>query len=190
MDEIGLSGIMFFVFATIAFVSALMVVVKKNPVSAAFSLILVLFSFAGIYALIGAHTMAALQILVYAGAIMVLFVFVIMLLNQGEVETMADENLESTSLGFKLGAGLVSAAFSTLLVIAFRSLSSIQPKGELTAQKMEASGGNLLVMSESLFKNYVFHFELISLLILGAVISTVALAKRSQGKPNESTRLK
>ena len=71
----------FYLFAGLAIACSLLVILKKNPVASAFSLVMVFFSFAGIYALLDAHLIAALQILVYAGAIMVLFIFVIMLLN-------------------------------------------------------------------------------------------------------------
>ena len=71
----------FYIFAGLALACSFLVILKKNPVSSAFSLVLVFFAFAGIYAMLDAHLIAALQVLVYAGAIMVLFVFVIMLLN-------------------------------------------------------------------------------------------------------------
>src|SRR3954469_7721403 len=71
----------FYAFAGLAIACSLFVVFKKSPVASAFSLVVVFFAFAGIYALLDAHLIAALQVLVYAGAIMVLFIFVIMLLN-------------------------------------------------------------------------------------------------------------
>src|SRR3954465_11499633 len=76
-----ISPFFFYLFAGSAIACSLFVVLKKNPVASAFSLVMVFFSFAGIYAMLDAHLIAILQILVYAGAIMVLFIFVIMLLN-------------------------------------------------------------------------------------------------------------
>src|SRR6476469_8798287 len=76
-----ISPVFFYLFAGLAIACSLLVILKKNPVASAFSLVLVFFAFAGIYALLDAHLIAALQVLVYAGAIMVLFIFVIMLLN-------------------------------------------------------------------------------------------------------------
>src|ERR1700690_2858001 len=76
-----ISPFFFYAFAGLAIACSLLVVFKKNPVGSAFSLVLVFFAFAGIYALLDAHLIAALQVLVYAGAIMVLVLFVIMLLN-------------------------------------------------------------------------------------------------------------
>src|SRR4051812_27681963 len=77
----NISPIFFYFFAGLAIACSLAVVLKTNPVASAFSLVLTFFAFAGIYALLDAHLVAALQIFIYAGAIMVLFVFVIMLLN-------------------------------------------------------------------------------------------------------------
>src|SRR5579862_1981641 len=77
----AISPFFFYLFAGLALACSLLVVFKRNPVASAFSLVLVFFSFAGIYAILDAHLIAALQVLVYAGAIMVLFIFVIMLLN-------------------------------------------------------------------------------------------------------------
>src|SRR5437868_4599298 len=76
-----ISPVFFYFFSGLAIACSLFVILKKNPVSSAFSLVMVFFSFAGIYAMLDAHLIAALQVFVYAGAIMVLFVFVIMLLN-------------------------------------------------------------------------------------------------------------
>ncbi len=76
-----ISPIIFYFFAGLAIACSMLVILKKNPVSSAFSLVMVFFSFAGIYAILDAHLIAALQVFVYAGAVMVLFIFVIMLLN-------------------------------------------------------------------------------------------------------------
>src|SRR3954454_15123932 len=80
-SKMDISPVFFYLFAGMAVACALLVILKRNPVASAFSLVLVFFSFGAIYALLGAHLVAALQVLVYAGAIMVLFIFVIMLLN-------------------------------------------------------------------------------------------------------------
>jgi NADH-quinone oxidoreductase subunit J len=164
----------FIIFSTIAILGSLMVILQKTPVSSAFSLVLVFFSFAGLYAIIGAHFIAALQILVYTGAIMVLFVFVIMLLGQDEATT----DLKDSSLLFK---GITTlGAFGLLSVLLQATLSSknMIGKGIYTEEKIIESGGNLRAIAEALFRDYVFHFELVSFLILGAIVATVALAKR------------
>ena len=100
----------FFIFSTIAIVGSLLVVLRTHPVGSAFSLVAVFFSFAGLYALMGAHLIAALQILVYTGAIMVLFVFVIMLLNQDA----PIQDLKETSV---LSKGITGLSLCGLLFI-------------------------------------------------------------------------
>jgi NADH-quinone oxidoreductase subunit J len=172
------SLVAFAAFATIAIVGSLMVVLKKNPVASAFALVLVFFSFAGLYAIVGAHLIAALQILVYTGAIMVLFVFVIMLLNQ---DTPVMDLKESSGL-FKgiTVLGLFGLA-STLINTALRA-KSIAPTGDLTEEKIQEMGGNLRVVSELLFSEKLFHFELISFLILGAIVASIALSKRKNSR--------
>src|SRR4051812_15743844 len=95
-----ISPVFFYVFAGLAIACSLMVIFKKSPVSSAFSLVLVFFAFAGIYALLDAHLIAALQILVYAGAIMVLFIFVIMLLNAD----MPSFDLGRSHIGIRVAA--------------------------------------------------------------------------------------
>ncbi len=172
----------FCVFSTIAIFGALSVVLKKNPVSSAFALVMVFFAFAGLYALIGAHLIAALQILVYTGAIMVLFVFVIMLLNQ---DTPVNDLKESSGL-FKGVAALALAGLAMILIHTVLRAQDIVAVGQLTEEKITAQGGNLRVVSEALFSDHVFHFELTSFLLLGAIVSTVALAKRKTALGGES----
>src|SRR3954452_19456947 len=110
------SPIFFYLFAGLAIACSLLVVLKKNPVASAFSLVMVFFSFAGIYALLDAHLIAALQVLVYAGAIMVLFIFVIMLLNVD----VPSFDLGRSHLLVKLTAGLLSLALFCVFVWAFK----------------------------------------------------------------------
>ncbi len=168
------SFLAFCIFSTIAIVGSLMVVFRSHPVGSAFSLVMVFFSFAGLYAIMGAHLIAALQILVYTGAIMVLFVFVIMLLNQDA----PIRDLKESSLLFKgiTGVGLLGLLF--VLISTVLHARDLKPVGLLTDQKIAEAGGNVRVLSEALFSDHVFHFELTSFLILGATVATVALAKR------------
>jgi NADH-quinone oxidoreductase subunit J len=168
------SFLAFVVFATIAILGSLMVIFQKTPVSSAFSLVLVFFAFAGLYAILGAHFIAALQILVYTGAIMVLFVFVIMLLGQDEKTT----DLKESSFLFKGVTTLGTLGLLSVMLRAVLGAKDIAAKGPYTDEKIKEMGGNLQAISEVLFKDYVFHFELVSFLILAAVVATVALAKR------------
>ncbi len=164
----------FFILSTIAIVGSLLVVFRSNPVNSAFSLVLVFFAFSGLYALMGSHLIAALQILVYTGAIMVLFVFVIMLLNQDEPVN----DLKESSWLFKGITGLGLIGLLSILIRTVYRARTITPTGPLTEEKIVEAGGNVRVLSEALFTDHVFHFELTSFLILGATVATVALAKR------------
>jgi NADH-quinone oxidoreductase subunit J len=175
----SISPLAFYTFATLAIAFSLLVIFKKNPVSSAFSLVLVFFSFAGIYATLGAHLIAALQVLVYAGAIMVLFIFVIMLLN-------ADAPSLDMRRSHPIYHGIV-IILALLLFVAFvvsfkqSSLETVV-KGLYTHEFIESKGGNSKVVAELIFSKYLLPFELTSVLLLAAIIGAVAIAKRKTGK--------
>jgi len=168
----------FYAFAGLAIFCALMVVFKKNPVASAFNLVLVFFAFAGIYALLDAHLIAALQVLVYAGAIMVLFIFVIMLLN-ADVPSF---DLGRSNIALRGAAVLVAVALLAAFVWAFKNSPVHAPIAAFTPANVEASGGNTRVVSELMFSDYILPFELTSVLLLGAIVGAVAMAKR-KGNP-------
>ena len=177
----NLSPYFFYGFAGIATLCALAVILKKNPVARAFSLVMVFFSFAGIYALLEAHLIAALQVFVYAGAIMVLFVFVIMLLN-ADVPSF---DLGRSHLGLRIFAGLLSSSMLGIFVWAFRQTPLTSAVGAFSSENIEAAGGNTQVVSELMFSEYILPFELTSILLLAAIIGAVAIAKRklNTGRP-------
>ena len=178
MDMINWPFIAFSAFSTIAIVASLLVIFRKNPVSSAFALVMVFFSFAGLYAIMGSHLIAALQILVYTGAIMVLFVFVIMLLDQDSKEI----DIKESSFLFKAITGLGVIGLVSILIRTVMTTPNIKPTSDLTPQRITEMGGNLKVVSEALFTDHLFHFELTSFLILGAVVATIALAKREPSR--------
>lgn len=169
-----ISPFFFYLFAGMALACSFLVVTKKNPVASAFSLVMVFFSFAGIYALLDAHLIAALQIFVYTGAIMVLFVFVIMLLN-ADVPSF---DMGRSHMGVKVLAGGFSLIMFGIFVWAFKESSLLHGIGEFTPEKIDAAGGNTQVLSEMMFSEYILPFELTSVLLLAAIIGAVALAKR------------
>lgn len=166
--------VFFYLFAGLAIAFSLLTVLKKNPVASAFSLVMVFFSFAGIYALLDAHLIAALQVLVYAGAIMVLFIFVIMLLN---ADTPSFDIVRS-HLGIKIGAAFCGLTLFGLFVWAARNSAFLPASGKYTVAKIEAAGGNTRVISELMFSEYILPFELTSVLLLAAIVGAVAIAKR------------
>ncbi|MGK5083578.1 NADH-quinone oxidoreductase subunit J [Bdellovibrionota bacterium FG-1] len=174
-----ISPVFFYGFGALAIACSLLVVLKKNPVSSAFSLVLVFFAFAGIYALLDAHLIAAMQVLVYAGAIMVLFVFVIMLLN-ADVPSF---DLGRSHIGVRLLSGVLAAMMLGVFVWVFKNTAPLAPIGAVTPEKIEAAGGNTRVLSELMFSEYILPFELTSVLLLAAIVGAVAIAKRKQALP-------
>src|SRR3954470_20233901 len=139
-----ISPLFFYIFAGLAIACSVLVVFKQNPVASAFSLVLVFFSFAGIYALLDAHLIAALQILVYAGAIMVLFIFVIMLLNADSPSF----DLGRSHIALKLGSAVLSLVALGAFVYAFKNSPVAKVAGQFTPEKIAAAGGNTRVISE------------------------------------------
>jgi NADH-quinone oxidoreductase subunit J len=159
--------IIFYIFAGLAVATAIGVVAFKNPISSAFALILSFFAVAALYAMLQAHFLAVIQVLVYAGAIMVLFIFVIMLLNLQPAE------LEEKGFSWTF-KGTVIAFLSVLcfgLAWIFRQTADVFPKVPETFGTVKAVG-------KLLFTQYWFPFEFTSVLLLVAIIGGVVLAKR------------
>jgi NADH-quinone oxidoreductase subunit J len=157
---------LFYLFAGAALLSALVVVGQRNPLYSAFALIVTLVSLSAIFGLLGSPFIAVLQVVVYAGAIMVLFLFVLMLLN-----VRPEERLDVSPWGLKLAGG----ALALLLALQVGSvLARVRPGPG-------ASGFNAATRSVArvLFSApYVYVFEATSILILAALVGAVALAKR------------
>lgn len=160
-----------FVFAAIAIGAALGVVGFRNPLSGAFSLIVHLLSVAGLYALLGAHFLAVAQVVVYAGAIMVLVLFVLMLLNL--------KRESGRKIGLLRGMATIGIASMLFVSIAgpmlshFSALSSVH-----LAEAARSSEGGVKAIGEALYGRYVVQFELSSLVLLIGVVGAVMLAKR------------
>jgi NADH-quinone oxidoreductase subunit J len=171
-----LTQILFYVFAGIAVLSAAMTVSRKNPVASALWLIGTFFSLAAIYTLLGAFFIGIIQILVYAGAIMVLFLFVIMLLNLGN-EYVPD--IRSTT--WKVVAAGSSLVMLALLVRLFAGdptpVGPFPGPEALIAQKVEH--GVVGAIGMVMFTTYAVHLQVTGLLLLIAVVGAVALAKRN-----------
>lgn len=160
--------ILFWVFAVLTVGSSVAVVVSKNPVASAMSLVAAFFFLAGIYVLLWAHTIAVLQVLVYAGAIMVLFLFVIMLLNITDLERGTGWSAS------KIGGGLASAGLLGVLGYAFWKLPQT-PAADLSSRLH--TFGTLRELGEVLYTQYLLPFEAVSLLLLVAIVGAVMVAK-------------
>lgn len=162
--------IFFFTLAVVFVGSALLTVTRRNPVIAALYLILNFFCLGGLYLTLHAQFIAVIQILVYAGAIMVLFVFVIMLLNLGDEQRLA----EKISLRKIFAAGLSAALLMEVLyIIGFVDLGV--PQGDLS-RGVEI--GTVENIGKELFTTYLFPFEVTSILLLAAIVGAVVLAKK------------
>ena len=181
VEDISLRQTCFYCFAFILTGSALGVVFHRNPVKAALFLVSFFVGLAAMYALIGAEILATLQILVYVGAIMVLFLFVIMLV------ALREENFESplSHIGRTAIIGTLSLAFLLQLVLLLQikpGRADLNPDGQITttlvAGKQVTDAAQ--VMSINLFRDYLVAFELISLLLLVAVVGAIMIAKKNR----------
>ena len=164
----SLPFIVFFAFAFIAVLGALMLIVAKEPIHSALALVLVMISLAVLYLMLGAEFIAAVQVIVYAGAIMVLFVFVIMLLNAG-----AEERTDWSKLAKYAGLPL-----GIFLLLEFANWMFRSAIGQEIANGSLASATSVSTeeMSRMLFNQYVFPFEATSILILIAILGALVLA--------------
>jgi NADH-quinone oxidoreductase subunit J len=164
----------FFLFAILAVVSALVVITHKNPVYSTMSLVVTFFSVAVLYVLLGAPLIATLQVLIYTGAILVLFLFVIMLLNVGRSDDEPTQSRSAQKWGAILGAGIFAGTIGATFWKSYEG-ASLEP---LTAEKVA-----LKPLAEQLFGQYLLGFEIIGLLLLVAVIGATVLARRQAGAP-------
>jgi NADH-quinone oxidoreductase subunit J len=168
----------FYLFGLFAVASAVAFVTRKSPVAAALWLVVTMFCLAALYVLLEAHFIAAIQVLVYAGAIMVVFLFVVMLLNLGQPSELADTR---SRLG-KLLAGVAGLALLSLLAAQLRTNAVDQ----LLTRSIPASatattlptGGAVGAVAQPLFTEYLLAFELTSVLLLAAIMGAVVLGRR------------
>jgi len=167
--------LVFGLFAGLALVSSLVVVVHRNPVYATLSLVVTLVSVAALFLLLGAPFLAALQILIYTGAIVVLFLFVIMLLNvqsESHDEPSRGPQYWTTLIAAPLFAGLMAAMF-------WRAYGSARQEA-LSPEQV-----SLTALARQLFSEHMLAFQLIGLLLLAAVIAATVLARRASREEQE-----
>jgi NADH-quinone oxidoreductase subunit J len=157
---------LFYISAAVAVIAALGVILQRTPVYSALSLIVVLCALAVVYLLLGAEFVAMVQIIVYAGAIMVLFVLVIMLLNAGREQPASRES----RMARWLGVPMLTALLLGVLLIVWRQFPRVPAPAALDSGP--AAIGRLL------FRNYVLPFEVTPILILVGILGAVVLAKK------------
>jgi NADH-quinone oxidoreductase subunit J len=160
------SHILFLGFAALAVVAAFNVILQRNPIYSAIGLIVVLCSLAALFLTLGAQFIAAMQIIVYAGAIMVLFVFVIMLLNVREEETRVDKQKYLKWLAAPLFLALLAEVMAVVRYV------------NLTPQPLSSPIGTVESIANGMFTDYVIPFEAASVLILMAIVGSMLLARR------------
>lgn len=157
----------FYILSIISVLSALMVVFSRNPVYSVLYLIVTFFSIAGHYILLNAQFLAAVHVIVYAGAIMVLFLYVIMLLNLNkEAELPAGNHIG------KFIAVITGGVFMVLLTGALKGVESIQEKGIIASD-----AGLIKNLGHVLYKQYLLPFEISSVLFLAAMVGAVLIGK-------------
>ena len=157
----------FFIIAGLAVASALGLVLKRNAIHGALFLVVNLGSVAALYLMLGAEFLAAAQVIVYAGAIMVLFVFAIMVLIPGKEETGPDPRR-----AWRLAALPVGALLFLQLIVVVRGLRGGEGAGAA------AMPGSVEAIARLLFTRYLFPFELTSVLLLAAMVGVLLLARR------------
>ncbi len=158
---------LFFLFAATAVGFAINLVIQRHAVYSALSLIGVMASLASLYLMLGAEFIASVQVIVYAGAVMVLFVFVIMLLNAGE-----EERTQRSKLARQAGAPLVLILLSLLTTTIFRQF----PKNSMV--HFGDFPGQTAPIGRLLFREFLLPFEVVSVLILIAIVGAVVLARK------------
>ena len=161
----ALPDILFYIFAALTLGCGAMVLVSRNPVNSAMFLVLGIASLAGLFVLLHAFFLAAVQVLVYAGAVMVLFLFVIMLLDLKAEERRKIKTFSAVAAAVAVGAILVA------LIQGLRS-STANPASEPSLE------GATLPLGKLLFTSYVLPFEIVSLLLLVAMVGVILLSKK------------
>lgn len=163
-----MENFLFYNFGALAVITAALMVTGKSPITSALYLVGCLFSLSALYVLLGAHFVAAAQILVYAGAIMVLFLFVIMLLDLKKYEKeFPGKNVIQKVIG-------VFIAIDTVVLLMWKVANTWQPTGGET----DPGYGTTEAVAKVLFKSYLLPFEIVGLLLLVAIVGAVVIAKR------------
>lgn len=162
-----MEAILFYTIGSFMVLTALLMVTRRNPIMSAIWLVASFFGFAAMYVVLQAHFIAVIQVLLYAGAIMVLFIFVIMLLNIGE------EELKARTMQF---SGIIGGAVTLYLIMLLALGILKEHTGVLPT--VAADFGFVNPVGELLFTRYLVPFELTSVLILAAIVGSVVMGKR------------
>ncbi|PKL52230.1 MAG: NADH-ubiquinone/plastoquinone oxidoreductase chain 6 [Nitrospira bacterium HGW-Nitrospira-1] len=157
-------------YAVVIVFLSMLVVTRKNPVHSVMWMLLLFFHIAGLYLFLNAEFIAAIQVIVYAGAILVLFLFVVLLLNLKE-ELKTDRFIGPWPIAF-----VIASAFFVIVSIALKSLV-IAPQGKYSAAFIQQET-HTKALGQLLYTEFLFPFEIVSLILLVAVVGAIVLAKR------------
>jgi NADH-quinone oxidoreductase subunit J len=168
----------FYVFGLVALASSLLFVTRKSPVSAAMWLVVTMFALAALYVMLDAQFVGTMQVLVYAGAIMVVFLFVVMLLNLGHPSELAD--IRGTAARLVAGfVGIALVAEVMTLATGPLDLRLVLPNAPAAAV-LAGPAGVIGPIAGPMFKEYLLAFELTSVLLLVAIIGAVVIGKKGR----------
>lgn len=173
-----IATVIFWIFALAALASALLVVIHRDPIKATLSLVLTLFSTGVLFVMLGAPFVGTLQLLVYTGAILVLFLFVVMLLN-----LQRDEASPGADRGQRIAGTLGGLTLAGLATVAIWQAWSDPARQE---GELKESFVSLHNFADDLFKTYLLPFEIVGLLLLVAVIGAFMVAKRPTDEEGRS----
>lgn len=165
---------LFYFLSFLALLSAVMVVVSKNPIHSVLYLILTFFTLSGHYILLNAQFLAVVNVIVYAGAIMVLFLFTIMFLN------LKDDAFLSSRVGYNVLCVILVAGFSAFILYRI----AITPIEVLAPAKIDSQIGMVENLGQTLFSRFLVPFELVSVLFLSAMVGAIMLGRREKGEKN------
>ncbi len=163
--------IIFYMISAVCILCAAGVVVANNPVHSAIFLVLCFFNVAGIFVMLGAEFLAVVQVIVYTGAILVLMLFVLMLVNPDDLPEFHQGHPIQRTLGILLGLILLLE-----MAVAIINREIIGGKGGATAENIAAAGGNTQALGRVLYSDYLLAFEVVSLVLTVAVIGAIVLA--------------
>lgn len=164
-----MEALFFYLFAGLTLMSALLVITSKQPVYSVLALLVSMFCLASLFVMLGAYFVAALQVLLYAGAVLVLFLFVIMLLN------LDRDTLKRTKSFTFRGAGIITALVLAVAMVRLM-LQAVVPTGVRAPEE----AGMVAKLGHLLFTKYLLPFELTSFLILAAIVGAVTLSRSSK----------
>lgn len=169
-----MEAVVFYILGTLAVATAVLVVTRRNPIASAVWLVACFFAFAALFVTLQAHFIAVIQILLYAGAIMVLFIFVIMLLNLGAAE------LKARMLRFPVILGGAATLYLIVLLVLGILKRGTFPSaaGDASALAVASDFGYVGPVGQLLFTKYLLPFELTSVLLLLAIVGSVVMGKR------------